>query len=445
VTWFITSLFLTSGPNDKIPFVNFAVPSSYKSGNIDPFTKRCDKKWKTFAYYVPTFISPNMLTLGGLFLCIAGGMPSVWTIWHDYMVGGEELGRNYISLPWWMYITLVLGILADWILDTMDGELARRTGSQSCTRHVFDHMTDIIQRVFSTVSQIPLLPIRDMPLAFYVPLACLASQLLLFVPFLRYYITGKFQLNAGIRLLSHSFNIYFILSAILGAARTWTQTIPVACFCAWFGVLLIICSVEYCQQFWAIYKSDFTFSMVMRLLYAPLANIFLLFLYFLIGLMNENPMGTSLIIGFIQATFSNHVHASQFLERYPPLFPVETVVGYCIFFWIWASPSRKDAIIYVGTALVFVIYVWTCSILTHSLSTSTENGHTFVFCCQDPEEWKRAKVNSNPYLDATTIYSDRMNSTGSLEDPLSACGPSEKNSDATDENANNNGISVSMH
>ena len=57
-------------------------------------------------------------------------------------------------------------------------------------------MTDIIQRVFSTVSQIPLLPIRDMPLSFYVPLACLTAQLLMFVPFLRYYITGKFQLDS---------------------------------------------------------------------------------------------------------------------------------------------------------------------------------------------------------------------------------------------------------
>jgi hypothetical protein len=84
---------------------------------------------------------------------------------------------------------------------------------------------------------------------------------------------------------------YFLLSAILGAKKTWVQTIPIACFSAWFGILLLICSFEYCQQFYAIYNSEFTFSMVMRLLYAPLANIILLGLYFLIGLMNENPMG----------------------------------------------------------------------------------------------------------------------------------------------------------
>ena len=87
---------------------------------------------------------------------------------------------------------------------------------------------------------------------------------------------------------------YFLLSAILGAARTWKQKIPVICFSVWFGSLLLICAYEYCQQFYAIYKSEFTLSMTMRLLYAPLANIILLFLYWLIGLMHENPMGTSM-------------------------------------------------------------------------------------------------------------------------------------------------------
>jgi len=394
----IDILFLSSGECDRIPWINFSEPKSYKTGRIDPFTKFFDNQWKKCAYCVPKWISPNVLTLAGLSLCVAGGMPAVIHIWQDYMVNGEGIGSQYFTVLWWKYILIVVGVEADWILDTMDGEHARRTGVQSCTRHVFDHITDIIQRVFTTLSVIPLLPIHDMPLAYWVPFVSLGSQLFLFVPFLRYYITGHFQLNAALRVLMHALNLYLLICAGIGGER-FLEQIPMICFSAVFGLIALLAIYEYSEHFVAIYRSEFSLWMVGRLIYAPILNIILLILFQQIGLMAHNPFGVSIIIGFIQASFSNHMHASQFLKRFPPLITLETVTGYGILVWCYITPERKDAICYLGGVFIVGIYIYSCNVIIRTLKKHTTNGKRFVLFFQPKSFLDRItflEQNSNP-------------------------------------------------
>merc|ERR1719242_1439198 len=50
--------------------------------------------------------------------------------------------------------------------------------------------------------------------------------------------------------------------------------------------------------------------------------------------------------------------------------------------WAWLASDKKDAIIYVGSAGIIVVYIWTANILTNTLSQNTRNGESFVFFYQ---------------------------------------------------------------
>ena len=94
----------------------------YVSGGYSSLDKLMNHWWEFFVTLIPIWVAPNLITLAGLIINIAGSTIFLW-------YGGD----NTLSklMPGWMYLFSAFCAFMYQTLDAVDGKQARRTGSSS--------------------------------------------------------------------------------------------------------------------------------------------------------------------------------------------------------------------------------------------------------------------------------------------------------------------------
>lgn len=103
----------------------------YVSGEYTWLDNLCNPFWNAAVEYLPLWLAPNLVTLGGALHCLV----SYVLTWY-YAPQGVE------AVPAWVLIFNGYCLFAAYTLDCLDGKQARRTGSSTPLGQLLDHGLD---------------------------------------------------------------------------------------------------------------------------------------------------------------------------------------------------------------------------------------------------------------------------------------------------------------
>lgn len=144
---------------------------------LDPFLQPL---WNRVVQKLPLWLSPNLLTIGGLITIVLTTLPLLY-----YSQGGKA------SPPIWTFYVCAIGLFAYQGLDACDGKQARRTGSSSPLGEILDHGCDSICIIFIALGACMSTKLGFHPnLMFFL---CLSGITLFYCVHWESYITGYLQ------------------------------------------------------------------------------------------------------------------------------------------------------------------------------------------------------------------------------------------------------------
>ncbi len=146
---------------------------SYKRLEEDALIRVLRKACRHVAvHYLPYRLSPVVLGFPGLFL-------------HLFLLAAVHT----FARAEWMYGLWVVCRLLHFCLDSMDGTLARRNGTQSTARHFWDHWVDVANSAMAVMIVAQLAPRQGAHVLPYLVLTA-TGQLFFYLGLCRYFATG---------------------------------------------------------------------------------------------------------------------------------------------------------------------------------------------------------------------------------------------------------------
>uniref|UniRef100_UPI003590259E cholinephosphotransferase 1-like isoform X2 n=1 Tax=Myxine glutinosa TaxID=7769 RepID=UPI003590259E len=177
---------------------------------LEPLLQPC---WTKLVEMVPRWVSPNAMTLTGLFL------NSVTTF---IMLCYSPQGLD--EIPPWVLLLCTFGILSYQTLDAIDGKQARRLGCSSPLGELFDHGCDAISIVFVGVSTAVSVKLSTHPVLFFS--CCFSGVLMFYFAQWQAYLTGTLHFwRVDVTEAQIAISFVFLISAVAGVSVWDTQVL----------------------------------------------------------------------------------------------------------------------------------------------------------------------------------------------------------------------------